>query len=82
MIIVEIYVPSIDRTYDFKLNEDVVLSIVIEEITSVICQREKCSITGEKNDFLLLRAESNSILSKSLSLYENDVKTGDKLILV
>ena len=29
MIIVEIYVPSIDRTYDFKLNEDVVLSIVI-----------------------------------------------------
>ena len=82
MIIVESYVPSIDRTYDFKLNEDVVLSIVIEEITSVICQREKCRITGEKNDFLLLRAESNSILSKSLSLYENDVKTGDKLILV
>ena len=82
MIIVEISVPSIDRTYDFKLTEDVVLSIVIEEITSVICQREKCSITGEKNDFLLLRAESNSILSKSLSLYENDVKTGDKLILV
>ena len=82
MIIVEVSVPCIDKTYDFKLNEDIILSVIIDEIASVICQKEQCEITGEKSDFMLFKAETNQALSMNLSLFENDVKSGNKLILV
>ncbi len=82
MIIVEIYVPSLDKSYDFKLNEDVVVSVIIEEVNSVICQKEQCSVEGKGNNFLLLKTDTNQVLSMNLSLFENDIKAGDVLILV
>lgn len=82
MIIAEIYVPSVDKVYEFKLNEDTALYVVIEEIISVICQKEQCGIRGDKSDFMLFKSESSQILSMNLSLYENGVQSGDRLILV
>lgn len=81
-MIVEICVPCIDKTYDFKLNEDVVLSVVIDEITSVMCQKEQCRIEGDKSNFMLFKPDEGQTLSMNLSLFENGVKTGDSLMLV
>lgn len=82
MIVVEIFVPSVDNVYEFKLNEDAATSVVINEISSVICQKEQCSIKGDKSQLMLFRCESNQILSLNLSLYENGVQSGDRLMLV
>lgn len=82
MIIAEVFIPSLDKSYDFKLNGDVIVSVLIEEISSVICQKEQCEITGDKNNLMLFKEEGKQILSMGLSLYENGIKTGDKLILV
>ncbi len=81
MIITEIYVPSLDRAYDFKLNEDIRTAVVIDEISNMICQKERCKFRGEKNSLLLFKADSNRVLSAELTLYENGVETGDNLIL-
>ena len=32
MILVDIFVPGIDKNYDFQLNETIIISAVIEEI--------------------------------------------------
>lgn len=80
MIIVEVYVPSLDKTYDFKLNENVLTSIIVDEISAVICQKEQCAITGKDNGFMLFDKENENILSMENSLFENRIKTGSVLI--
>ncbi len=81
MIYTEVYVPSIDKRYDFKLNEDVPAHIVIAEISSVICQKEHCNISGDQKQLLLFKESDYKVLSLNLTLYENDVRTGSKLVL-
>lgn len=82
MILVEVFVPSLDRTYEFKLNEDVAVSVVIEEISSVICQKEQCDVEGNRSEFILVLCGKQQILSSNLSLYENGVQSGDRLYLL
>lgn len=82
MIIAEVFVPSIDKTYDFKFDEDVIVSVVAEEIGAIICQKEQCNVLGDKDNIMLFKAETNQILSMGLSLYENGIKTGDRLMFV
>lgn len=82
MIVTEIYVPIIDASYDFKLDENVLTSIVIEEIASIICQKEQYEIVGDKTQFMLFKVENKQLLSTNLTLYENGVITGDKMVFV
>ena len=82
MIIVEVFVPAIDNIYEFRLNEDVAVNVVIEEIISVICQKEQCPLKGERADFLLVLGGKQQVLSSNLSLYENGVQSGDRLIML
>ena len=82
MIIVEVYVPCLDKTYEFKLNEDVIVAVATEEIVSVICQKEQYKPFESRSKFLLYNTATERQLSVSLSLFENGVCMGDKLILV
>ncbi|CBK75874.1 hypothetical protein CIY_34180 [Butyrivibrio fibrisolvens 16/4] len=43
MILVDINVPSIDKYYDFLLNENTPIASIIDEITEMIGQKEKLS---------------------------------------
>lgn len=80
MIYVEITVPSIDGTYEFKLNEDIPVYTVIEEICSVICEKEQCKLISDSG-MMLFGGEGRSALSLNLTLYENGIQNGNKLIL-
>lgn len=82
MIIVEVLAISLGRTYEFKLNEDIATNVIVEEISSVICQKEQCAVKGERSDLLMALCDKNQILSPNLSLYENGVQSGDRLMLV
>ena len=44
MIMVDVTVPSIGRQYNFSLEEQASISMLIAEITEVICQKECCQI--------------------------------------
>ena len=82
MILVEITVPSTDGTYEFKLNEDVSVSMVIDELCSVISEKERCDMPANADSFVLFSADKGVMLSKALTLYENGVINGDRLILI
>ena len=53
MILVDIYVPSLDKTYDFQLNEHVVINTVIEEISDMIGQKEHSKVVGGVSNLML-----------------------------
>ena len=41
MVLVDVFVPSVDKTYNFSLNENVTIDAVILEITEMIEQKER-----------------------------------------
>ena len=46
MIMADVYVPSIGRQYDFSLDEQATIGLLIPEIAEVICQKENCTLGG------------------------------------
>ncbi len=82
MILVDIYVPSVDKTYDFQLNEEISIRTVVEEIAEMIGQKEHSRIVGSTEDLFLCHYTTQSILNKEISLRDAGVVTGDKLLLV
>ena len=82
MILVDIYVPSVDKTYDFQLNEDIEISTVVEEISEMIGQKEHSKITGQVDQLMLCNYRTSCILSREYTLKEAGIVNGDKLLLV
>jgi len=82
MILVDIYVPSVDNVYDFQLDERTPVVTIIEEIGELVEQKEHCAISGQMNDLLLCTRKDKRILPKDATLNECNVRTGDSLILV
>ena len=41
MILVDVYVPVMDEIYDFYLDEDVEIGLLIPQIAESICQKEQ-----------------------------------------
>lgn len=82
MILVDINVPSIDKYYDFLLNENTPIASIIDEITEMIGQKEKTFISGDVKQLDLCNATSEEVLNKGMSLNECNIKTGDSLILI
>lgn len=82
MILVDVTVPSVEKTYDFNLDENAQISSVIEEIAGMICQMEHCSMIGKKDELLLCRYEEQVVLDKHSTLKECGIINGKKLLLV
>lgn len=82
MILVDIYVPSVDRTYDFMLDENADLSSVIIEVSEMLARKTGSGKSGDANDFVLYHSDREVPLSVNKSLYESGVGDGDRLIMV
>ena len=82
MINVDIYVPSLDEVLDFQLDETVSTSLIIREIQEILCKRMKETIESEDSQFMLCLPEQERVLSFHLSLQENGVINGNRLLLV
>ena len=82
MILVDIEVPSVNTIYDFQLSETVPVGIVIDEIAEMVGQKEQCTIVGEIEGLELADIKKSRFLNKELSLNDNGIHTGDRLLLV
>lgn len=82
MIIVEIDVPTIQKTYDFMLDENITVYSAIEEIAELICQKEGFKSIKNSNEFRLFSCTDEKLLRCDKTLAENSVDTGNKLIFV
>ena len=82
MILVDIYAPSVDKNYDFDLDETVEVSVIIEEIVEMIGRNEKTTISGNIASMALCDAERHKMLPKNASLAQCGIKNGMTLLLV
>lgn len=82
MILVDVYAPAVDQTYDFLLDENADLSAIVLELTEMIARKTGSEKPGNAGDFVMYHAGMESPLSMSKTLFENGVRDGDRLILV
>ena len=74
------YVPALDRVYNFNLDEESRIAVLIEEISELICQKEHSALAGDKERFVMSSVDKKVNPRSSLKGYS--VKNGEKLILV
>ena len=82
MILVDVYIPSVDQTYDFNIDENVPVASVIEEIASMVSQKEQCVLRGDPGALVLCSPVLLSMLPPEKTLKQCGIDTGHPLILV
>lgn len=82
MILVDIYVPGVNQTYDFSVDENAKIGLLLEEISGMICQKEQCSLNGSVKELMLVSQNQRKLLSEELTLAHYNISQGDRLLLV
>ena len=82
MVLVEVEVPSLRKTYDFKLNTEEKIENIITEIVLVICQKEKEEVLTRSRDMMLTVLSKGIIMNNNYTLSDYSVVDGMKLLLV
>ena len=82
MIMVDVYVPAVDREYDFCLNQNVEIGAVIEEISAMIAYKEHSRIVGNMEELMLCDQGNDTILDRRRTLRACRIQTGSKLMLI
>lgn len=82
MILVDVYIPSVDDNFDFMLDEDTEIRKIIMEINEMISKKMKSHRIDNVNDFLLYSMEQEQMLDKEQTLYESGIRDGSRLMLV
>jgi hypothetical protein len=81
MILVDIYVPILDKSFDFNLNEDAPVSAIIDEVSEMISQKERWPNPKNSQSLTLSFPERNCILAPEKNLRQAGVDTGSRLVL-
>ncbi|MBE5858646.1 MAG: glutamyl-tRNA amidotransferase [Butyrivibrio sp.] len=82
MVLVDLYVPALDKDYNFSLNENIRIGSLIAEITEMIEQKERTAFVGNVGALSLFDREKQLKLPKENTLKECYEKNGTKLILI
>lgn len=82
MILVDIYIPVLDKTYDLQVDEEVSIGDLIVEIAEMIGNETKSRKKLPVERFLLCSMDRETIFQKKLSLQSYGVKNGSRLMLV
>ena len=82
MILTSVYVPSMDRDYDFNLDENSKISVLIEEISELICKKEHSVLDGKSELFVMGSIDRQTNFQPQYTLKELNVKNGERLILL
>lgn len=82
MIMVEIYFAEMNRSYDFRLEENVSVSQVVEDVVGKIAQMERVPVGKDPGLFILCSKENRRIFDRAATLVQNGVQSGDKIMLI
>lgn len=82
MILTDVYIPAVDGSYDFMLDENVPVIQVMAEISEMISKKVKEDKPEEVADFVLYSMDTGTLLDIGMSLYENGIRDGSRLIFV
>lgn len=82
MIIVDVEVPSLERNYQFSLEEHVPVDTLIAELAGIVCQKEQCELKGRMEELCLCSGEQKRILDRHATLAQQGIINADWLLLI
>lgn len=82
MILADVFVPSIDKTYNCSLDESASIGMVVEELVEMVERSEQAPFVGNREHVQLISKPTNQTLPKDNTLKECAVKSGITLILI
>ena len=81
MIVVDIQVPNLNRTYDLELDEEMKTGELLKKIIQTISEKENLKDCRE-DEMLLYDLNRETVLSENRSLRQQGVKSGEQLYLI
>lgn len=81
MIAVDVYVPYLDQTYDFSLDETAPIASLIDELATMICSKERWPIPVSTNELCLFAPKQSRELLRTSTLSHENIDAGQRLIL-
>lgn len=82
MILVDIYIPSLDKTFDFQVDENAPVGNLIMEIAEMIGNETKSGKSLSYEKLILCSGEQEKIFQRTSTLLTYKIKNGSKLMLV
>ena len=81
MILIDMKVDALEAKYDFSVDENSHIAVLIEEIGEMITQREQCEPVRDYKNIQIFTPEGRMLNpAKTLSSY--NIKDGDTLIMI
>ena len=81
MILVEVYVPAVERSFEFEINEHASISVIIEGLASMVATQVGRS-WEDASQLLLCYQEAGTILPAQRTAYQCKIRPGSRLVLV
>lgn len=82
MILVDVYIPSVDDSYDFMLDENVPVEQLITEISEMVSKKVQGKMLAGGTEFMMCSMDKNEVLDRNQTLYVSGIRDGSRLMLV
>lgn len=82
MILVDLEVPSMRKSYQFSLEENCLIETLIEEIAEMISQKEHCPLMQTSDELELYSRDKKCALFRNKTLAQLGICEADELILL
>lgn len=82
MILIDIYVPLIDKVFDFTVDETARVDLLVEELAEIICQKEHWPRLESARKLMLCDREGQRIFPKDATLAGMGITSGCRLMLL
>ena len=81
MILLDLYVPALDDSFDIQVDEQTPVGLITDEIAEMLQKKVRAEqVEGQK--YSLCLADQGLILPEDRTLAECGVKNGNRLIIV
>ena len=82
ILLVEVYAPAYDKSYDMRVEEQTSIRQLMEEMTVLIGQKERNYMAGELEKLCLCSIERGDMLSREQCLQDYGIGNGYRFILI
>ena len=82
ILLVEVYAPAYDKSYDMRVEEQTSIRQLMEEMTVLIGQKERNHMAGELEKLCLCSIERGEMLSREQCLQDYGIGNGYQFILI
>ena len=82
ILLVEVYAPAYDKSYDMRVEEQTSILQLMEEMTVLIGQKERNYMAGELEKLCLCSIERGEMLSREQCLQDYGIGNGYRFMLI